>query len=164
MIRSILNTVLAAAFVAVPFVAVACCSDIENPDDQLTIEVQEPTEAVDENGEAAGENRCDADVIARADDGEEVVLEEQVRDNSDGSDRCVYVGTVSPHKLYTVEVQREGKVGFAVNAESNPGCSVATDPADTDNVLSLLAPAERPQLRSARPTSPIANENVDLSR
>lgn len=121
--------------VAVPFVAVACCSDVKDPDDQLTVEVDE--EAASGGDEVQTENRCDAEVIAYDEDGGEVALEEAVRDNSDGSTRCVYIATVDPAKLYTVEVRKDGKVGFAAYAESNPACSVRTDPADTDNNILL---------------------------
>lgn len=125
--------------VAVPFVAVACCSDIEDPDDQLMIEVADTADG--EAGETGtSPAACDATAVARDDDGEEIALEPQVRENSDGSERCVYVGTVTPLRLYTVEIHRGDKVGVVENATSNPGCSVATDPNDTDDVALLQAP------------------------
>lgn len=125
-----------AVVVVAPFVVVACCSDVKDPDDQLQVEVEEAVASDAEDDAAVTENRCDAEVVAKDEDGAEVVLEEAVRENSDGSTRCVYVGTVDPRRFYTVEVRREDKVGFIAYAESNPACSVATDPNDTDgNVL-----------------------------
>lgn len=149
--------------VAVPFVAVACCTDIEHPDDQLTVEVDEATASGGD--EVQTENRCDAEVIARSDDGEEVALAEDVRANSDGSTRCVYVGTVNPAKLYSVDVKRGEQTGTIVNAESNPGCSVATDPADTDGNVLLQDPAPVARLYGEQqPTTPATELSTKISR
>ena len=78
-----------------------------------------------------------------------------------GSSRCVYVGTVDPAKLYTVEVQREGKIAVADFAESNPACSVATDPNDTDNVLLLRDRAPVATYRGEE-RSPVTERDVSL--
>lgn len=127
-----LKTLLAT--VAVPFFAVACCSDIENPDDQLLIEIQdEPALSTTE----APENLCGATVVANA-DGEEIALEEVALDNSDGTTRCAYRGTVNPNASYSIVVSKDDRV-VALDAESNPACSVATDPDDTDGTAALPA-------------------------
>ncbi len=149
--------------VAVPFVVVACCSGVEDPDDQLTVEVDEATASGADDVQT--ENRCDADVVARDEDGAEFALAEDVRDNSDGSTRCVYVGTVDPAKLYTVEVKRGEQVGTIVNAESNPACSVRTDSADTDGNVLLQDPAPQAKLYGdQQPTTPATELSTTLSR
>lgn len=128
--------------VAAPFAIVACCTGVENPDDQLQIEVtDEPAADEAEGAEAAlPQNACGADVVAIDEEGNAIALEERVQQDSTGADRCVYVGTVDPAAVYRIEVQREGKLAIAEGMVSNPACSVATDPAADDGALTLVEP------------------------
>ena len=127
-----LKTLLAT--VAVPFFAVACCSGVENPDDQLLIEIQdEPALSTPD----APKNLCGANVVADT-DGEQIELEEVALDNSDGTTRCAYRGTVNPDVRYVIRVSKDDRV-VTLDAESNPACSTATDPDDTDGTVALPA-------------------------
>jgi hypothetical protein len=148
--------------VAAPFAIVACCTGVENPDDQLQIEVtDEPAAdaALGEDAEAPlAQNVCGADVVAIDEEGNAIALEERVQQDSTGADRCVYVGTVDPAAVYRIEVQREGKLAIADGMVSNPACSIATDPADDDGALTLVEPA--PVARLAITPEPSAKRDL----
>lgn len=126
----------ALATAVVPFTLVACCGGVDDPDDQLQVEVAGPTE---QSIEGAPESLCGANVVARDTDGAEIPLEETVVENSDGSARCVYRGTVDPEVSYTIEARHTelGMVAYDGFGDSNPSCSTRTDPDDTDNRLVL---------------------------
>jgi hypothetical protein len=152
---------LLVATTALPFVAIACCNPPANPDEVLQVEVTAPDPqdvSVAEPGQ--GENLCGATVVATSADGEEIPLAEEKVQAEDGSERCAYRATVDPNEIYTVSIvhperELQGVIDYGV---SNSSCSSRTDPAATDNFLTLSPfPEPRPTAlappSSARPSS-----------
>lgn len=129
------------ALAAAPFVVVGCCSGVEDPDDQLLVEITDEAPALEQSSDApALTNVCGADVIAKDEAGTEIAMTEVVLPNADGSSRCGYIATVDPGLDYSVVARKDDRVAELPYATSNPACSVKTDPADTDGIGSLISP------------------------
>lgn len=136
-----LNTLATSSLiVALAFVAQACCGGLEKSEADQTLRVAineaqvtgDAVEAVDTTNKL-----CGAEVIARGDDGSELVLEEVEAANG-----CEYVAQGDSDVTYTITATHPEHGGGEDIGESNPACSTPTASEDVDNTL-LVLPAQR---------------------
>lgn len=110
-----------------------CCGGGE-PDEVLQVEVMaEDASPASVDAGASEASLCGAEVIARAEDGEEVELEEVEEDGA-----CVYRGTVDPEKIYQVMVSHPELGNAEDEVGSNPSCGPSESDA-TDGFVVLAA-------------------------
>lgn len=135
-----LNTLATSSLiVALAFVAQACCGglDKDEADQVLRVDIKEGRlheGAVEPKGP---ERLCGAEVIARGDDGSELVMEEVEATNG-----CEYVAQGDSDVTYTISATHPELGGTEDLGESNPACSTPTASEDVDNTLFVV-----PQLR-----------------